>query len=147
MFIYIDKILLSFFTLNSPSSFSYERLSSPLTLILALCWTHSSVSMSLLYWRAQDWIEHCRWDLTSAEERRRVTSLDLLKTHWPSLLQGKLAGSWSAWGPLRLPGLFLQSCFPTGYSQPLLVLGVIHPSVQDLAILLVELSETAVCLL
>lgn len=55
-------ILLSFLCsrLDSPSSHSlslHEKCSSPLFIRVALCWTHSSMSMSLLYWGAQHWAQ------------------------------------------------------------------------------------------
>lgn len=41
-------------------------------------WTPSSNSISLLYWGPQNWTQHCKSGLTSAEQGRRMASLDLL---------------------------------------------------------------------
>ena len=41
---------------------------------------------------------------------------------------------------------FCQAAFQLGELQPILVLGVVHPQVQDFAILFVELCETPVSL-
>lgn len=52
----VGNILLS--RLNCPNSLclsSEKRCFSPFIIFLALCWTVSSISMSLLYWRAQHW--------------------------------------------------------------------------------------------
>lgn len=67
------------YTVRAPSVSSYVRFSSPLTIIVALCSTRSSMSTSLLYWRAQDWSQHCRCGFSPAEESRRITCLDLLE--------------------------------------------------------------------
>lgn len=50
---------------------------APVTLV-ALCWTLPSMSRSLLYWGVQNWTQHFRWDLTNAEQREGIISLDLL---------------------------------------------------------------------
>ena len=50
--------------LNKASSLSLssqERCSSPLTILVALLWTHSKSSVSFLYWGRQAWTQHCRW--------------------------------------------------------------------------------------
>lgn len=49
----------------------------PLIILVVLQWTHSSMSMSLFYLIAQHWTHHPDV-LTSAEDRERVTSIDLL---------------------------------------------------------------------
>lgn len=40
---------------GSPSFYSQEKCSSMLILLVTLCWTPSRMSISLLYWVAQDW--------------------------------------------------------------------------------------------
>lgn len=57
----VDEIALNllFSRLNSPSSFSFpsqERYFSPLDILVALIWTLSSMSTSLLCWRAKKWM-------------------------------------------------------------------------------------------
>lgn len=48
---------------------------------MKFCWTLSSISLSLLYWSAQNWTWHFRqYGFTSAEQRWRTTSLSLLAT-------------------------------------------------------------------
>ncbi|XP_068782109.1 uncharacterized protein [Struthio camelus] len=59
---------------------SCDRCSSPLIILVALRWTLSSRAMSLLHWGAQHWTQDSRCGLIRAEERGRITSLDLLAT-------------------------------------------------------------------
>lgn len=66
LFIHIDKITLSllFSRLSSPSSFSlssYDKHSSLFIFFVALCWTCTTLSMSLLYWGVQNWTQHSIW--------------------------------------------------------------------------------------
>uniref|UniRef100_A0A8B9QH24 Glycoprotein endo-alpha-1,2-mannosidase n=2 Tax=Apteryx owenii TaxID=8824 RepID=A0A8B9QH24_APTOW len=64
------SLSLLFSRLNRPSSlsfFSYKQCSSPLIVFVALCWTCSSRSVSVLYWGAQNWTQYSRWGLTSTE--------------------------------------------------------------------------------
>lgn len=87
VFMHVDKISLSLpcSRLSNPSSLSLsscDRCSKPLITLVALCWTRCSVSMSPLYWGAQHWTQH-----------------------WPCLLQGHVASSWSICCPPALPGL------------------------------------------
>lgn len=46
---------------------------------MALCWTLSKMSTSLLYWGIQNWMQYSRCGLTSAEEMKRTFSLYLLE--------------------------------------------------------------------
>lgn len=48
------------------------------------CWTQSCMSMSLMYWGAHKCTQHPRTGLTTAEQRRRNTSLPSLP---PLLMQ------------------------------------------------------------
>jgi len=57
--------LSAFSRLNKPSSLSLS--SSPLIILVALCWTLSSSSSSFLNWGAQNWTEYSRWGLTRAD--------------------------------------------------------------------------------
>ena len=77
---------LPFCRLNSPSSLSlssYVRYSSPLVVLVALHWTLSSSSMSLLYWAAQKWTQYSRCGFSSAEYRGRITSQNLIPARCP----------------------------------------------------------------
>ena len=47
--------------------FSYIRCSSPLIILMARYWFLSSMSMSVLYWEAQNWTQCSRCVLTSTE--------------------------------------------------------------------------------
>lgn len=49
-----------------------------LTIVVALCWTHSNLPVSLLNGRAPNWIKYSRCGLINAEQREIITSLDLL---------------------------------------------------------------------
>jgi len=71
---HIDEIPLCLYSwLNRPSSLSlssYERwVMSPFINFVILHWTLPSTFMSLLYWRAQNWTQHSRCDLTSTGQR------------------------------------------------------------------------------
>ncbi|KAK4818642.1 hypothetical protein QYF61_016613 [Mycteria americana] len=76
-----------------------------------LLWTRSNSSMSFLCQGPQSWTQYCRGGLTRAEQRRRITSLDLL-----AML------------------LFMQP-------RPVLIPGVALTQVQDPALGLVEPHE------
>ena len=76
-------------------------------ILVALCWTLSSIHMFLFYWGLPNRTQCSRCGLTRAEKRGRITSLDLSATlfrmhHWPSWPQGHIADSWSACCPLGL---------------------------------------------
>lgn len=43
---------------SSLSVSSCDRLSRPLIICVILFWTHSSMSLSVLHWRAQNWSQH-----------------------------------------------------------------------------------------
>lgn len=61
-----SPLSLLFSILNSPSSCSLssqEKCSSPFITFVAVCWTFSSMLMSLLYWGAQCWTQHSRCNL------------------------------------------------------------------------------------
>ena len=71
-----------YFRMNKPSFlslFSYERCSSPLTILVVLLWTHSKSSASFLCWGSQAWMHYFRYGLTR-EERGIINSLALLAT-------------------------------------------------------------------
>lgn len=52
-----------------------NMLQSPLIIFVALCRTHSTKSVFLLYWGAQNWTQHFRCSLTGAESRGGTASL------------------------------------------------------------------------
>lgn len=60
---WISFLNLLFSKLKSLSSFRLSlsiRGPNLLMMLMGLCWTHSSMFMSLLYWRAQTWTHHPR---------------------------------------------------------------------------------------
>lgn len=73
---------------NSSSSILFSRLNSPIslkappcnTLIISvvLCWTHTSTSMSVLFSAGRPSTEYCRSGSSSAEQKERITSFNLL---------------------------------------------------------------------
>ena len=83
-FIHIDEIPWAFsspgWTVPVPSA-SYERCSSPLNAFMALCWTHTSMSMPLLYWGAQNWTQ-CSTCVSSVLSREEGSPR--LMVWWPS---------------------------------------------------------------
>lgn len=117
-----------FSRLNRPTSLclsSYIMFSSPLTILMPSHWTHSSMSMSFLYWRAQYWTLY-PWEVSQVPNRGNDPSLDLLAT----LIQPRLKLAffyprvhwWFTW--ICLPGpldLFLQHCFSDRWPQPVQV--------------------------
>lgn len=60
--------------------FVIREILQSIIIFMAVCWTHSSTSMCLLQWGAQNWMWHSSCVLTSAEWRGRTTSLVLLVT-------------------------------------------------------------------
>ena len=119
---------------------------------MALPWTFSSMSMSLLYWEAQNRTQYYRCGLTSAEERAKITSLGLLAMlllMQPRGLLAALAARARCWVMFTwcLPGLhvvFCQAAFQQGGLQHLLVPGASPLRGQDLAFPLVGLYEVSV---
>lgn len=86
-------------------------------------WACSRSPMSLWHWGALNWAQHSRYDLARAEQRGRITSLDLLPMLFlmhPRVLlaHGQLSGH-----QFLLP----RSCLPAGQPQPMLVPGVFFP--------------------
>lgn len=72
---------LLFTRLKSPKSlsfFSEERCSRPLITLVALHWTLSSIPMFLLYWEAWNRSQHSTCSLSSAEQKGRISPLELL---------------------------------------------------------------------
>ena len=117
VFVYVDKILLSFSRLNSPGSFNHsslDRFSSPLTIIVALCWAHSSTSMSLL-------TGHSTADVASPVLKREgsAPSLDLLEMLF--LMQAwRLLAFFAARSPCWLVVSFLSARTPRAFPARLL---------------------------
>jgi len=65
-----DPPSLLFPTPNGPlflSCSTYERCSSPLTVLVALQWSLSNMSISFLNWEAQNWTQYSKCGLTRAE--------------------------------------------------------------------------------
>ena len=112
--------------LNNPSSLSlssWDRCSSPFITSVAHRWTLSSMSMSLLCWGAQNRTQHSRCNLTSAEQKGRLTSLLLLaifplvqpRCCWLFCCKGTLLAHVQL-GVHQDPQVpLLQSCFPYTY--------------------------------
>lgn len=101
-FIHVDKMPLTLLSsrLNVSSSLSicsYDRCSSPLIIFVLLCWTHSSMSPFLLYWRAQVGTQHSRC-VSFAEGKIKsqpASNAYPNATQNVNVLQGHVAGSWS----------------------------------------------------
>jgi len=86
---------------------------------MALYWTLTSMSTSLSYLGAQNWTQHSRWGLTSAEQKERIPSLHLLATLCPMqsrtpLVRAVFAARACSWLLVNLQSAspFLQSCLP-----------------------------------
>lgn len=99
--------------LQLSQSFLIGEMLQSLNFYLALCQTLSSISMSLLYWGAEKWTEHSRCSFISAEQKGRITFLNLQVIiygspgyHQPSLWQGHTAASCSSWCSARTPRSF-----------------------------------------
>ena len=71
------RLSLSLLQAEQPQLPTFPHRSTPLTILVALHWTVSGSSMSLLYWEAQNRAQCVR---VSAEQRGRITSLSLLPT-------------------------------------------------------------------
>ena len=77
------RLSLSLLQAEQPQLPTFPHRSTPLTILVALHWTLSSSSMSVLFWEAQN---RAQCKLVSAEQRGRITSLNLLPTFclmWP----------------------------------------------------------------
>lgn len=113
-FAYFDKVLKNLLQAEQAqlSVFpSHVRCSSPLITFVALCWTLSTMSISLFCWGGQNWTQQSRHGLTCAEQRGRISwpagntpaqaacelVLFAARTYWVALLC-------STWCP---PGPFL----------------------------------------
>ena len=109
--------------------------------------------MSISYWEASNWAQYATCGLSSAEQRGRVTSLDLLVIFClmqPRILLALLWGKGTLLPPVQ-PGVhqdpqvfFCQAAFQPGGPQHILVHGFVPPQVQDCALLFVELDEVPV---
>lgn len=64
--------------LNSFILFAQEACSMPLISFVALLWTCAEVAMSFEYWSPQSCAQHSRSGLTTADERGRIVSCDLV---------------------------------------------------------------------
>ena len=132
-----------------PSLSSQERCSSPLIILAPLSWTPSSISTSFSHWGAQNWAQWSRCGLTSAEQRVRILSLDLLAILCP--MQPMLSLTFfAAWAhcwlmfnlvSTRTPTLFLPSCFSVGWPPACISTWIVSPEVQDFELPLDELHE------
>jgi len=114
-----------FSRLNSPRTLSlpsYGRCSRPCIILVALCCTLSRRSLSSLNWGAQNWTQCSRCGLKGAEQRGRITFLDLLAMlcalhpRVPLALLATRAHccSWPTCWPPGLPGPSLQSSSSVG---------------------------------
>lgn len=59
----------------------YFLFSSPPVTVLTLQVTSSSLSLSVLYWRGQNWMKYSKCMLSGAEERGKIASIDFLTSH------------------------------------------------------------------
>lgn len=96
---------------------------SSLTNLVALHWTHSCMRVSSLFWGAEKWTPHSRWDLTSAEGRGRIPSLAmvaslLLAQPRMPFLQRNAADSYPVC-PLGPPGCFSAKLSPNQWDLSL----------------------------
>jgi len=127
----------------SLSVYSQKRCSSPFIILMALHWTLSSMSISVLYCEAQNWTQYSRCGLTCTEQRGRITSLNLLTT----LIFMQLRIPLAFFAPVQ-PGvhqdtqvLLCQAAFQFADAQHILVPGVVPSHMKDFALPLTELHE------
>ena len=124
-----------------------------LIIFMAAHWTLSSSSISVFYWRAQNWPQYSRCGLTNAEQRGRITSLGLLGNTLLNVAQNTSSfpcGKGTLLAHVQ-PGVhqepqvvFCQAAFQLGGPQNLLVNGVISCQVWDFALLLAEIPKIPV---
>ncbi|GAB0193852.1 mitochondrial enolase superfamily member 1 [Grus japonensis] len=113
-----------------------------------------SISMSLLYWGAQNWTQLSRCGLTSAEQMERITSLNLLAMLCliqPRIpLDCRLCHRDTLLAHVQLaihqdPQILCSKvAFQLVSHHHVLMPGVVPPQVQDFAFVLVELHEVPV---
>ena len=142
--------------LNSPSSLRFSsntRCTNSLTTFMALHYTHFSMSKSFLCWGAQNWTQALQTFLTIDERSKRITSLDLLAMLLfmkhrmlvcPYLQQGTSLAHIQLYPSVPLRP-FCQAASQLAGLQPVLLLGLIHSQVQNLAPLCVEVMDVSVC--
>jgi len=101
--------------------------------------THSSMSMSVLHWGAQNWTQVCH---LRGKQRGMIISLALLArlllvkpgTLLIFLLQGHVAGSWSTSCPFRHPVFFYEADFQPDSPKSVVLHEIIPPQEQDFAL-------------
>ena len=105
---------------------------------------------AFLYRGAQHCAQYSSCGLTSAEQRERITSLELLATlclTQPTVLLATFApkAHWRFVSNLCAPAPFLPMCSPAGQPQTVLVDGVAPPQAQSSALPFVEWPDIPVC--
>lgn len=126
----MDKILQSllFSRLSSPSSLSllYKKCFILFIIFVAILYTQCSMVTSLVVGSPE--LDAVPRDISPAlkEESPHSACWQHSAQHsprgcLPSLPQRHIAGSCSTYSPPGLPGPFLQSCFPDGWPQPILL--------------------------
>ena len=136
-----SSLNLLFSRLNSPRSLSLSlrnRCSSTFIMLMALCWRLYGISLSFLYWGGQKYPQHSRCGLTSAEQRGRITSLDLMATlplMQPRIPLAFLVARAHCWLTLNLvstksPSSFSTKLLPSWSAASIWgCLGLFHPRV------------------
>lgn len=106
-------------TSSGPSA-SPHRASLPAPIILVtLCWTHPSLSMSLLYWGAPDWMQYSRWVLRDNSFPWSTTCVFVqLRTLLPVSVARAGCRVSSACSRPRAPGLSGRAALQPGSPQP-----------------------------
>lgn len=115
---------------------------------MALHWTPSSNSIPLLYWGPQNWTHLSKCGLTSAEQRRRMASLDLLAIlclMHPRIPLACLASSAHCWLTFNLASTGTLRAF-SAKLLPSWVAPSTHwfPQVQGFTLLTVEVHDISV---
>jgi len=110
--------------------------------------------MSLLHWGLHIWMHYSRWGLTSAEQRGRITSLELLATLLPTQTQdtvGFLGCEGTLLAHVQLPCTSISKsfsarlCSVSFIPQLVLIAGNATTQVQDLTLGFVEPHEALLC--
>lgn len=100
--------------------------------------------VSFLYWEARNWVHDSRYDLTSAEWRGKIVSLDVLSNMVPYIFGHEVILLTLLGLVHQEPRLFLPSCFRTRQCPACPVLGVILSQVKGFAFDFAELHEVPV---
>lgn len=132
-------------TSSGPSASPHRASLPALIILVTLCWTHPSLSMSLLYWGAPDWMQYSWWVLRDNSFPWSTTCVFAqLRTLLPVSVGKTVCRVSSACSRPRAPGLSGRAALQPGSPQPRPRQGVLSLLGQNFAFGLVEFHKVPV---